>query len=59
MTANWDIKTARACMMPEVMPDFCKSCRDIRFCNSQKLNLRQMTIEEIQKGATHEQRRDI
>lgn len=54
MIAKWDIKTARACMIPEVMPDFCKSCRDIRFCNARKMNLRQMTIEEIRKEGESE-----
>lgn len=47
---NWDIKTAKACKIPEVMPAFCKQCRDIKYCESKKLNLRQMTIDELKKG---------
>ena len=55
MSATWDIKTARSCMIPEVMPDFCNSCRDIRFCNSHKLNIRQMSIEEVQKEGENDE----
>ena len=49
MKATWDIKTAMVCRIPEIRPEFCKLCRDIRFCDFHKLNLRQMTIEELQK----------
>lgn len=50
MKAIWDIKTAKSCRIPEVEPNFCNSCRDVRFCDFHKLNLRQMTIEELKKS---------
>lgn len=35
--ANWDIKTADNCKLPDLIPDICNKCRDYRYCNRDKL----------------------
>lgn len=46
---NWDIETAKACKIPDVMPEFCEQCRDIRYCEKYKLNMHQITISELEQ----------
>ena len=46
---NWDIETAKACKIPDVMPELCEQCRDIRYCEKYKLNMHQITISELEQ----------
>lgn len=45
--AVWDIKTADTCRLPELIPNICERCRDIKYCQ------RQLTLD-LMRGETHD-----
>lgn len=46
--AVWDIKTADNCRLPELIPNICEGCRDIKYCQ------RQLDLWGLMKGRTDE-----
>ena len=47
--AMWDMQTADTCRLPELIPNICERCRDIKYCQ------RQLTLEDMLKdGGTHD-----